>query len=106
MTNIRKLKKDINFLCSEFVADCYIMLHLHPEKASEIETAADKVIDSRNELIYVVHHPENKSKTNFNKDRAGVKERNKLHKSLISDSFLSFLKLIDTSYEDLQKLKG
>ncbi len=106
MTNIRKLKKDINFLCTEFVADCYVMLHVHPEKAAVIDAAADQVIDSRNDLIHLIHHPENKSKAKFNKDKAALKQRNTLHRKNISESFTSFLKLIDKSYSELEKLNA
>jgi hypothetical protein len=104
MSNIRNLKKDINYLSAEFVADSYIVLHLHPDSAVAIESLVDKVIDARNELIGTIHHPENKHTPKFNKNREVVKQRNIVHKALISKSYEEFLSLIDQSYEEIQKL--
>jgi hypothetical protein len=104
MTSLRELKKDINYLCTEFVADCYLMLHMNPGNDETIDTIADKVIDARNALVYLMHHPENKGQSKFNKDIAVLKSRNKEHKEKIKIGFEEFLKLIDNCYEELQKL--
>jgi hypothetical protein len=104
MTSLRELKKDINYLCTEFVADCYLMLHMNPGNDELIDSVADKVIDARNNLIQIIHHPENKHKRNITKDKEALKQRNREHKELISKSFEDFIKLIDNSYEEIQKL--
>jgi hypothetical protein len=106
MTSIRVLKKDINFLCSEFIADCYLMFHLHPEKEELLDQIIDKVIDTRDQLVHIMHHPEGKGKRNLNKNIETLKERNKQHRKLIKTSFEEFLKLIDNSYEELQKINA
>jgi len=104
MTNIRELKKDINYLCSEFVADCYLMLHMQPAKNESIDALADKIIDARYALIHTIHHPENKHKRNFTKEKEALQKRNKEHKAVITKEFEDFLKVIDASYEELQSL--
>jgi hypothetical protein len=103
MTSLRELKKDINYLCSEFVGDCYLILHLHPGSEEKIDALADKVIDSRNELINIIHHPENKHQRNINKDKAALKLRKKQQRDAINKAFDEFIKLIDSSYEALNK---
>jgi len=104
MAGIRELKKDINYLCTEFVADCYLIMHMSPGNDETIDPLADKVIDARNALIHLMHHPENKHKKKLTKDRDALKKRNKEHRKLISESFQEYLKLIDNSYEELHKI--
>jgi len=106
MATIRDLKKDINFLCSEFVADSYLMLHMQPASHKEVDALADTVIDARYGLITLIHQPENKRKRNISKDRSALKARNKAHRLVIKSEFENFLKLIDESYEKLQKLNS
>ncbi len=104
MTSLKELKKDINYLCTEFVADCYLMMHMNPTNEEKIDAIADKVIDARNHLVHIIHHPENKKKRNLTKDKVALKERNKTHKAAIANAFDDFIKLIDSSYDELNKL--
>lgn len=105
MASIRTLKKDINYVTSVFVTDCYLTAELFPvEDSLTIEKLADKVIDARDELINIVYHPENKGMRNLHKDKAELKNRNKAHKETINTAFDTFMNLIDESYAELKQI--
>lgn len=103
MTSLRELKKDINYLCSEFVGDCYLILHLHPGSEESIDALADKVIESRNALVHTIHHPPKKHQRNRNKDKSALKQIRKEHRDAINKAFDEFITFIDSSYEELKK---
>ncbi len=103
MTSLRELKKDINYLCSEFVGDCYLILHLHPGNEKSIDELADKVMISRNALIHAIHHPPKKHQRNRNKDKSALKQIKKEHRDAINKAFDELISLIDSGYEELKK---
>lgn len=105
MTSLRELKKDINYLCSEFIADCYLEMHINSKKEAEIEVIINNVIDSRNELINIISHPEFKHQRNINKDNTAFKKRRKEHRNKINEAFDGFLKVVDEGYQGLTKLR-
>jgi len=105
MASIRTLKKDINYITSVFVTDCYLTAELFPvEDSSVIEKLADKVIDARDELISIVYHPENKGMRFLHKDKEVLKTRNKAHKEVINTTFDTFMNIIDESYAELKTI--
>lgn len=104
MTSLRELKKDINYLASEFIGDCYLTLHLFPKSdEAEIDALADEIVDSRNNLVHLIHHPEGKHERFINKDITAEKKRKKEHKEKINVAFDEFIKLLDKGYETLKK---
>jgi hypothetical protein len=51
MANLRKIKKDIDFLISEVISDCYMFLSFHPEaKLQEAEGILLEAVNLRNDL--------------------------------------------------------
>lgn len=56
MANLRDLKKDINWITEEVIADCLIFLDINPEQDSEaVAEIINKIVDKRNELITQVN---------------------------------------------------
>jgi len=57
MANKRDIKKDINYLTGEVIADCFLYMHIHEgkneEKAVEIVNA---IVNLRNSLMEKVNH--------------------------------------------------
>ena len=79
MASIKNLKKDINYLTSELVSDCYLYMYFHKEKEQDkvVEIIYDAV-DLRNNLIQKTNHPENKD------DRKALKAHfNNLYKEML-----------------------
>jgi len=103
MTSLRELKKDVNYLCAEFVGDCYLTLHLYPNSEEKVDELADKVINSRNEVVNIIHNPADKRKRNITKDKEALKLRKKQHREDINKVFDGFIKLIDNGYAELNK---
>ncbi|MDR0711516.1 MAG: hypothetical protein LBF67_04115 [Prevotellaceae bacterium] len=51
MANLRKIKKDIDFLISEVISDCYLFLSFHPDvKMQEAEGIMIEAVNLRNDL--------------------------------------------------------
>ncbi|MDR3297489.1 MAG: hypothetical protein LBS94_04565, partial [Prevotellaceae bacterium] len=52
MANLRKIKKDIDFLVEEVMADCCLFVEFHPtEKEEEVGRILLDAVNLRNELI-------------------------------------------------------
>jgi len=51
MASVRKLKKDIDYLVSEVVADCYTFTYFHPTKQAGAIDIINEAVTLRNELI-------------------------------------------------------
>jgi len=61
MASKRELKKDIDYLTYEVVADCYTYMHMYPEKnRDEVMQIINDTIAVRNDLIERVNHPDAK----------------------------------------------
>ena len=51
MASIRLIKKDIDYLVSEVVSDCYLTIYFHPEKKQEIVSVMEEAVELRNSLF-------------------------------------------------------
>lgn len=61
MAKLRNLKRDVDYLVSEIISDCYTCLVIHPEeKQDEIFGVISEVVDLRNSLIERANHPAEK----------------------------------------------
>lgn len=61
MTSVKTSKKDIDYLVSEVISNCYTCLYFNPTKnRDEIFAIIEAAVDLRNELISKVNHPAEK----------------------------------------------
>lgn len=61
--NLRTIKKDIDFLADEVIADCCTFMYLHPDRGEdEINAIINQAVDLRNDLFDRVNHPEDNPK--------------------------------------------
>ena len=51
MASVRLIKKDIDYLVSEVVSDCYLTIYFHPEKKQEIVSVMEEAVELRNALF-------------------------------------------------------
>jgi hypothetical protein len=57
MASIKNLKKDINYLTDELLAECLTYAYFHKEvEAEKINKAATEIISNRNDLIQRINH--------------------------------------------------
>lgn len=61
MASVRMIKKDIDYLVSEVLSDCYMTIYFHPEKKSEIVKVMQEATELRNSLISRVNSPVEKN---------------------------------------------
>ena len=58
MTKLRETKKDIDYLVSEVISNCYTCLYFHPEKGrAEIFSIIEDAVNLRNELVDRANNP-------------------------------------------------
>lgn len=50
MASLRRVKKDIDYLVSEVVYDCYLALYFHSERRDAIVAVMEEAVDTRNEF--------------------------------------------------------
>ncbi len=57
MASVRNLKKDINYVLSDIIEECYMwqMLQEDEKKAAKAEKIIDETIDTFDELIEKIH---------------------------------------------------
>ncbi len=91
MASRRRLKKDIDYLCFEVIADCYNFSSLHPENREKTMEIIRKTVSNRNELIARVNHPDGKDNPKM------VKQH---YKAVFND----LMKGTDEAFTDLSKL--
>lgn len=61
MASRRDLKKDIDYLLFEVIADCFLYADSHPDnKTEEITNLITEVVQFRNDLIARVNNPDGK----------------------------------------------
>lgn len=60
MASVRRLKKDVDYLVSEVVADCYTFAYFHPEKQANVVDIINEAITLRNELYTRANNPDGK----------------------------------------------
>ncbi len=59
MANRRNLKKDVDFLVSEVVSDCYTFMLLNGEKnRDKALSIIESILEKRNELVTRINNPE------------------------------------------------
>ncbi|MGE0079486.1 MAG: hypothetical protein AB7S48_16615 [Bacteroidales bacterium] len=62
MANKRNLKKDVDFLVSEVVSDCYTYMLLNGEKnRDKALSIIESMLEKRNEFVTRINNPENKA---------------------------------------------
>lgn len=91
MASRRRLKKDINYLCLEVVADCYNYNYLHAGKEDGVELIVKEIVAQRNDLIDRVNHPDGK-------------DNPKLVKVYYKAIFTSLIESVDISFTKLSEL--
>jgi len=92
MANIRNLKKDIDFLVSEVISDCYTFMYFHrEEKKEEVVNLIEGIVNSRNELFHRTNNPGK----DFDK-----KQLKKHYKEIYND----LLSSVDNSFTKLSEL--
>jgi hypothetical protein len=75
MASRRQLKKDINYLTFDLLAECYTYQFFHKDLKSEmVDEVASGVLDNRNDLVARINHIDGKEnpklvKTHFKKIR-------------------------------------
>ena len=58
MASIRNAKKDIDYLVSEVISDCYTYLYLHGDtNRDKVNSIIEGVVNKRNEFIQRVNSP-------------------------------------------------
>ena len=60
MASLRRVKKDIDYLVSEVVYDCYLALYFHSERRDAIVAVMEEAVDARNEFYEMANHPAEK----------------------------------------------
>lgn len=60
MASVRRLKKDVDYLVSEVVADCYTFAYFHPTKQAAVIDIINEAIELRSELISRINNPDGK----------------------------------------------
>ncbi|MDR1225614.1 MAG: hypothetical protein LBK47_01785 [Prevotellaceae bacterium] len=67
MGNLRTIKKDVDFLVNEVIADCYLHLHFHAGKSDEaVEGILLEAVNLRNSLFERINsQPEKKAKQHY-----------------------------------------
>ncbi|HBF87573.1 MAG TPA: hypothetical protein DDX39_02935 [Bacteroidales bacterium] len=92
MANIRNLKKDINYLTSELVSDCYLYMYFHKDKNhDEVVGIISEAVELRNNLMHKTNHPENK-------------DDKKLLKSHFNNLYDEMLESVDVLFNQLSEL--
>ncbi len=61
MASIRGLKKDIEYLVGEVIADCYLAIYFHPAKQAEYDSIVNEAIALHNTLISRAQRPDEKN---------------------------------------------
>lgn len=60
MASLRMLKKDIDYLVEEVLADCFLTVYFHPEKGEKVTALMTETVDMRNSLIDKANNPPEK----------------------------------------------
>ena len=61
MASVRELKKDIDYLIYEVIADCFVFSDLHPDlRSEELSAIISDAVELRNDLIARVNNPDGK----------------------------------------------
>jgi hypothetical protein len=92
MASIRNVKKDIDYLVSEVISDCYTFLYIHGDKNKEqVNGIIEDVVSKRNDFIHRVNNPEKQL------DR---KQKHQHFKAIYNDLLVT----VDKSFSNLSDL--
>lgn len=92
MASKRNLKKDIDYLVSEVISDCYTYMLIHGDKKRDEAIAIiESILEKRYDLTHRIKHPAKKD------DRKAVKSH---YREIQKDA----LKAIDESFTKLSEL--
>ena len=67
MANLRTLKKDIDYLVEEVLADCYLAIFFHPEKKEQVLAVMQEAVDVRNDLFHRSNNSPEKNNKSLNR---------------------------------------
>ncbi len=114
MANKRVIKKDIDYLVSEVITDCYTHFMLHGEKNKEkVMELIQQIVDERNNLIERVNNPASnpqkdqlfKLKRNAPAEyKASIDKQKKEVKKHYRAVYTDLLSIIDDSFTKLGEL--
>jgi septal ring factor EnvC (AmiA/AmiB activator) len=92
MASRRNLKKDIDYLTYEVIADCYTYMHLYPENnRDKVMKIINETVEMRNDLVARTNHPD-------------AKDDAKKVKAYYQSIRKELLEKIDVSFQNLSKL--
>lgn len=57
MANLRTIKKDIDYLTEEILADSYLAIFFHPDKKDQVLEVMQQAVSLRNNLFQRVNNP-------------------------------------------------
>ncbi|MCD8173319.1 MAG: hypothetical protein LUD76_07675 [Alistipes sp.] len=61
MASLRKLKRDVDYVVTEILSDCYLTIEFHPEKKDEVVAIMEKAVQLRNNLFQRANNPVEKN---------------------------------------------
>ena len=61
MASVKTIKKDIDYLVGEVVADCYMTIYFHPAKKNEVIGVMEQAVELRNKLFAAANNPAEKN---------------------------------------------
>lgn len=68
MASLRIIKKDVDFLISEVVSDCWMFVYLNPgKKYDEAIEVISEAVEMRNGLYEKINHPDKENLKKFYK---------------------------------------
>lgn len=74
MASLRMLKKDIDYLVEEVLADCYLTIYFHPKKKDDVVKIMEETVGLRNSLFQKANTPaEKKNKSLVKKHYAQIR---------------------------------
>jgi len=92
MANKREIKKDVDYLISEVISDCYTYLLIHGDKnRDKVVEIIEAIIEKRNDFISRVNNPDKSFDTK--QIKAHFKAINADLLTAINDSFSSLSEL-------------
>ena len=93
MASKRDLKKDIDYLTYEVIADCYTFMQLYPGKQDDkVIAIINDTVAMRNDLFARINHPDGKDNPKLVKEHFKKIRQDLLVK--IDDAFQKLSKLI------------
>jgi len=61
MASVKKLKDEINYITYDLINECFTFKIFHPEKDGKADDVIREIIKLRNELIFRVNKPQDRS---------------------------------------------